>query len=725
MYILRLMVFSLRYRRGSTKRRCGIAAVVSAIAIVIILITVKLLLNPNTSDSIGDNFSGMIGSTLALIGMSVAGSVFLVEFLESNAEKDSRYDTVSDMFREDMEDCMKWIIGITIGQIAVLSVFLMMDVGNCSNMSGSRELITYLSTGLFCWNCCLILQFDYDLVTVKKRMRTRSELEMKLFCIEILQTIKNKLNNEKHDEEEKKINEFLNQIDRKSRFTMITNALSQKSTDSRMKKLEETFNNLDEDGIDFVSFLKEHKDKKLKTEDVKGALDPFKIFHTMESVIECFVDLPEGTVISNMHGFQAMNRMSDFMKGMSKGGEALYHDYILFRELRDYVVVSGVIDSSDKDEGDGAIPERLNKRSFKRLETKITDSDLNLYYYCMMFCSLILQRRVADSMSERKLSKIHFFNNNFDNANMKYATINESVLENTTFIGAKANGVRFLEVNARNLRLDKAICNGMVTTGSIYNLETDPYTELDRWAAHNLNLSFAKLDGPSMEYTSFRVCHLSNIDMDHVSNRFSTYIDVVVVEGNCRNVDFSMSELKTIYCDSTDIYDSSFESCIMYDIRLNDVFIRNSSMLKIDGSKLRIMNSTIEDSSLGGTLSDTRISDSCFTGLSMYNTKFEGCSFDVVSFASGRGQAFLSDIIFRDCSIMDTSFNGVRMENVQFDKVRFKNVCFESCRLDNINFNQCTFMDCVVNRRSSVENVSFSGDTIGTLHIEGDWNEYY
>lgn len=691
------------------------AAVISAIVIVVILIGVRLVWNPNTSDSIGDNFSGMIGSTLALIGMSVAGSVFLVEFLESNAEKDSRYDSVSDMFREDMEDCMKWIIVITIGQIVILSMFLMMDVGNSSNMGGSRDIITYFSTGLFCWNCALILQFDYDLVTVKRRMKNRSELEMKLFCGEILQTIENQQPIDRsmskyYETELEIIKTFQKQVVHKPWFEIITNSIKiKKSPNSRMKKLEETFVNLKNDQIDFVPLLEEARVKVSKIENGDEALDPFKIFYTMESVIECFVDLPEGTVISNMHGFQAMNRMSDFVRGLSKeGGEALYHDYILFRELRDYAIVSDVIHSSDKGE-----------------ETNGTDSDQNLCYYCMMFCSLILQKRVADSMSERKLSKIHFYNNNFDNANMEYATIDESVLENTTFIGAKANGVRFLEVNARNLRLDKAICNGMVTTGSIYNLETDPYTELDRWAAQDLNLSFAKLDGPSMEYTSFRVCHISNIDMDHVSNRFSTYIDVVVVEGNYRNVDFSMSELKTIYCDSTDIYDSSFESCIMCDIRLNDVFIRNSSMLKIDGSKLRIMNSTIEYSSLGGTLSDTRISDSCFTGLSMYNTEFEGCSFDVVSFASGRGQAFLSDIIFRDCSIMDTSFIGVRMEDVQFDKVRFKNVRFESCRLDDINFNQCTFMDCVVNRGSSVENVSFSGDTIGTLHIERDWNEYY
>lgn len=684
------------------------AAVISAIVIVFILIGVRLVWNPNTSDSIGDNFSGMIGSTLALIGMSVAGSVFLVEFLESNAEKDSRYDSVSDMFREDMEDCMKWIIVITIGQIVILSMFLMMDVGNSSNMGGSRDIITYFSTGLFCWNCALILQFDYDLVTVKRRMKNRSELEMKLFCGEILQTIENqqpidRFMSKNYETELEIIITFQKQVVHKPWFEIITNSIKkQKSPNSRMKKLEETFVNLKNDQIDYVPLLEEARVKVSKNENGDEALDPFKIFYTMESVIECFVDLPEGTVISNMHGFQAMNRMSDFVRGLSKEGEALYHDYILFRELRDYAIVSDVIHSSDKGE-----------------ETNGTDSDQNLCYYCMMFCSLILQKRVANSMNERKLSKIHFYNNNFNGAKMDYATIVESVLEDTTFIGAKANGVRFLEVNARSLRLDEATCNGMTTTGSIYNLETDPYTELDRWIAQDLSLSFAKFDGPSMEYVSFRACRINNIDMDHVSNRFSTYMNIVVVEGNYRDVDFSMSELKAIYCDSTDIYDSSLELCIMIDIRLNDVYIRNSSMVKVDGSKLSIMNSTVEDSSLGGILSDTRVIDTCFMGLLAYNMEFEGCSFDNASFASGRKQASINDTIFRDCSIKDTSFNEVRIKNVQFDNVMFKNVSFGACKLDNITFNQCTFVNTVVNEGSTVGNVSFSEDTIGTLHIEG------
>ena len=95
------------YRRGTMKFRCFIAALASAVLIILVLAIVAHCFNPNTSDSIGDNFSGMIGSTLALIGMSVAGSVFLIEFLESNAEKDSRYDTVSDDFRQDMESCIK------------------------------------------------------------------------------------------------------------------------------------------------------------------------------------------------------------------------------------------------------------------------------------------------------------------------------------------------------------------------------------------------------------------------------------------------------------------------------------------------------------------------------------------------------------------------------------------------------------------------------------------
>ena len=89
------------YRQGTMKFRCFIAALASACLIVLVLWLVEHHFHPDTSDSIGDNFSGMIGSTLALIGMSVAGSVFLIEFLESNAEKDSRYDTVSDDFRQN------------------------------------------------------------------------------------------------------------------------------------------------------------------------------------------------------------------------------------------------------------------------------------------------------------------------------------------------------------------------------------------------------------------------------------------------------------------------------------------------------------------------------------------------------------------------------------------------------------------------------------------------
>lgn len=715
------------YRQGTMKFRCFIAALVSAGLIILVLGLVAIFLHPDTSDSIGDNFSGMIGSTLALIGMSVAGSVFLIEFLESNAEKDSRYDTVSDDFRQDMEACIKWVIGITVGQIVTLSVFLMMDVGNCSNMGGSRGLITYFATGLFCWNCCLILQFDYDLVTVKKRIRNRSEREMKLFCIEILQVIRERLENSKQDKNLKSemaiIDKFLEQATDRQRCNH-KHIKCLNPTNSRAKKLKKTFDNLEKNHIDYISLLSEADEKPSK----KGATevsDPFKLFYTMESMIECFVALPEGTVISAMRGFQAMNRMNDFMRDKSEGGEALYHKYVLFRELRDYAVVSGVINLYDETMEDGGCWKRFTKWLSERWCSKKADSSQDMYYYCMMFCSLVLQKLIANSMSKRKLSKIHFFNNDFSGAIMDYATIEESVLEETKFNGAKANGIRFLNVNANDLGLEKAYCRGMVTTGSINELRADPDTELDRWRALELDLSFAQLDGPSMEYVSFTSCHISNIDVDHVSNRFSSYVKIVVIEGNLRDVDFSMSEFDGVNCDSTDIYDSNLESCVLNDIQLNEVYIRSSYLGKIEGTKLRVMNSDVEDSTLGGNLSDARISDTRFTGMSVCNAKFDGCSLDAVSFTSSGEQSSITDTIFSDCSLTDSSFIGIKLENVWFHHVRFNNVSFGECRLDDVTFEDCTFTDSVVNQGSAVSNLSITGKTTGTLHIEGDWNEYH
>ena len=728
------------YRRGTMKFRCFIAALASAVLIILVLAIVAHCFNPNTSDSIGDNFSGMIGSTLALIGMSVAGSVFLIEFLESNAEKDSRYDTVSDDFRQDMESCIKWIIAITIGQILVLSIFLMMDVKEDSNMGGVRDQITYFATGLFGWNCCLILQFDYDLVTVKKRMRNRSERQMKLFCTEILQAIRERLEDSKQDRDLKSeialIDKFLEQATRRpwyDRYDM----KCLKPTNPRAEKLKKTFDNLGKNLIDYIPLLDEAEKKALN----KGASeisDPFKLFYTMESMIECFVALPEGTVISAMRGFQAMNRMSDFIRDTSEGGEALFHDYVLFRELRDYAVVSGVISLYNETVEDGGCWKRFirwcsrNKDSMMSKWKETNGKDVygeelqDLYYYCMMFCSLVLQKLIANSMSKRKLSKIHFYNNNFSGAKMDYATIEESVLERTRFNGAQANGVKLLDVNADNLELDKAFCKGLVTTGSIKGLKADSETELDRWRAQDLDLTSASLDGSSMEYVSFRSCRISGIEMDHVSNRYSSYANVIIVEGNFKDVDFSMSDLDDVHCDSSDIYDSNFESCIMVDIHLNDVFIRNSTMEKIDGTELRVLNSAVEDSTVGGVLSESRVSDTRFSGLSAFNMEIKGCSFDAVSFTSGRRQAVLTAIDFRDCSFTDTSFTDVTMENIHFENVRFKSVGFGACRLDDVSFKGCTFIDSAVNQGSTIGKVSFLEGNEGTLHMEGGggWNEY-
>lgn len=792
----------------------------SALCFGAILVLIKVFVNPDISDSIGDNFSGMLGSTLALLGMSVAGSVFLIEFLESNAEKDSRYDTISDKFRKDMETCIFWIVLVTISQIAILSVFLMMDIGDRSNMGHSREIIVYLSTWFFCWNCCLILQFDYDLVTVKKRMKYRSERDLELFCHVLLKAIKEKTdrceNTQNYDvgpylsifsvdniayysrlhrwtvtkhfcstflmKFEKnfiendpgnthkrlascweKVKQFYSTISEKIEKTIVEresenvqklqktedeSADQQNCTshfcrdvkqfcfgcmDQTEKKYfenetyETSYENRDAisdclDNLDDERCVRLWNDanQRLESKNNKERLsDPFKLFYTLESILECFVDLPEGTTISSLHKFQAMNRLRDVFNSNSLEDENLYNIYICFRELRDYAVVSEL--------------DTIRPKSDDGMDVR------NTVDRCMMFCSLFLQNMIAKSMNDKKINDVVFYDNDFENAKMNHSIISNSTLERIDFDGSVGDGssftncrlkdvsfrqarvqnMRMTDIDAQNLNLEKANCRGLKTSGHIVNMKADPYTNLDRWYSEDLNLSYAEVDGSSMEFVRFERCHIYGIDMEHVSNGSSSYRDVSIMEGNFRDVDFSTTEFSEINCDSTDMYDVDMDSCVMRDVRLHDLFVRDAKMERIYWSGLRMINSVVEYACLSGTLNESQISNSEFKSLSAEGLELINCSFNDSVFRGEADAIRLNGTVFKDCRLTDISFENAELENVQFFGVRFDNVCFSSCVMNDLLFQDCVFINSYVHHGSRVKTMEYHGNNIGELRIEG------
>lgn len=700
----------------------------SATLSLVIIWLMDRFVHPDVTGGIGDNFSGMIGSTLALVGMSVAGSVFLIEFLESNAEKDSRYDTISDRFREDMEKCMAWIVVIAAIQIALLSIFLMMDLEDESNMSGNRTIIVYLSTWLFCWNCCTILQFDYDLVTVKKRMRSRSEKELLDFCSELKNVRQEVLEDGNHDDseggdqEKDTVNAHRKNASGHSLFAWFRNG----SPNPRSKAIEDSLKRIKSKMN--IDNLWKNAGKKIVVSKDGGEdelSDPFKLFYTMESVMECIVDLPKGTAISSMHKFKAMNQTKDSKSGNVSEGEALYYDYICFRELRDYAVVSEM-DSLVKSEDSGS-ESGDSKNSNDKTKQEIS--------HCMMFCSLILQYWISQSLKNKIIRGVTFHSEDFSNAKMDSSVFSDSVFTNVSFRNANAGNSSFIgcrlshidfkgstmadasftDVYATTMDLSGAYCLGIKTAGTIRHLDTDLYTSLDGWTAEGLDLSYATIDGSSMKYTDFKRCRVTDMDMEHTINVSSSFDDVMFIRGNYRDFDASSSRFTKVYLDSVDLYDADLSACSFSDIRLNKAYIREVKLNRGYISELSLAGSCVEGMSMSGVIRDSRVYDVEITGMTVSNQEFKDCSFDNVRINGGPKGSSFSWSVFSGGRISNSIIENSFIENVQFFDVRFSNVDFSSCELTEVSFHGCVFVNCNIRNGSKVIGLNYDDTCVGEL----------
>lgn len=653
--------------------------------------------------------TSMIGSSLSLLGMSVAAAIFLIEFLDSHAENDSIYDTVSEEFRTNMESCIWWIVCLTVIQLILLSLALVYNPG----LDVNGNIIIVGLTWFFCWNCILMLQFDYDLVTVKKRMKHISR---------------------------RKMFEFANAID--SKFGQNASCVCSKGLKST-DVLDDLFLGDDYKVNVHGSNLSELWAGIRSKSDDSCEVDPFKLFHTVEQIVEKIADIQDETVVTSEKGHSLLWSLKNPKMADASDGKWFFKRFMKFRCLRDYAVVA-----------------KLDERSFCSSDFK---TDERMVVDCILFLAIILERDCAASLDYRNLSGISLDRNNMGYAKMFSASLRDSVIKDSCFNKAEMskadfsnsriirssfvasnmadavfNGVMAVNIdmnhscserislkdaNVKGMNIEFTDCSGLVASGIIEYLEANSLTVLDSSLLSDLSLNWSTINGASMNNILVVNCRVSYLDAEGVSCRSSEFGGIRFINGYMKGIDCMYSRFNDITLDSTDLINMDFTSCSFGKVVVHGGLIRESFFNKVCMSDFSVNGSVLINLDVSGSISSMKLSDARLNGIRISTTVFENCGFDALVSSSDGDTSELIDVDFQKGDMTSSVFERIALTNVTFNEVSFRKICLRSSILRNVSFNKCNFIDCIICQDTRKENVSFKNCTGVTDEIGGDLYE--
>ena len=747
-----------RYRYATTFSRCLFSMVSSLSVCAVILAVIWYIWDPPISASLADNFSGMIGSIVALLGMSVAGSIFLTEYLGSNAEKDSRFDTVSEPFTADMGRCLKCIIPLTIFQIVFLSVAVMMDFEDSEGeWLATHKAVVYLATLFFCTSCCMILQFDYDMVTVKKRMTYTSRNKLLDHCEALLNSLDEHVRGFRSSLVEETGEGRLFFIDRnddvrishrgfafrRNGLKELVDIFSMKLHVTDGKSQEEGGERISESPGDILSDLWVcSREMRWSSERYRGLLpkmqggsdrkaegdggidlDPYKLFYTVEYVLGKMVNLPDGVSISSIHSFTIINSIKDFTGGYPSPGEKLYGEYIELRKIRDYALFAGV---------DQEYVEKAGSGSKTRDKDILSKREKDAVKRLMMFSYLILKNDLAKSMERHIVEGIDLDLVDLDGAVMNRTVLRDATIRRSSFCNVEAEGLQIrgtvsevlmengeasglsiTESNVTGLSLNGSRCTGLNTSGSkIHGMRASATTVLDRWVADGMSLSWLSVDGSSMDHVRFNRCWLVDVDMERASNKSSDYTGVTWVRGYYRDNDCTFSLFMDSVADSSEFVDAVYRSCRFERFRHQDTFLNriDATGSTLDDSyfeRVEVRDSEIDCEFTATTLSSCRLADTRVSG------QMSECRIRNTAFESG---CDIHEIVLRGCVLDGVEFAGSEVRDVRFIDCMLRNVHFRSTVIESVTMEKCTIEGCVAEADCSVEGLDMEGSD-GALEI--------
>lgn len=595
--------FKKHYLGATMSRRCGIAALV-AFVVMAAVVVVEVLLGVSWTDSRGDYYSGMIGVTIALAGVSVTGYIFLTEHMGSHAIRDSAYDTSSEQFNEDAQKAMGTLLVGGVLLVVCISAFVFLDIDGEAEYAVST--VEYLSPTvllvLFIMMSAAFIQFDYDLVTVDKRMRKSAERLEREYYTELKKDYEHKF----------------------------------KSTDK--VKDEKTGDGQSRNG---------QRD------------DCLRKFYEVESIIVRITGTPEHEQMLEDYVLSYETRVRDENPENNEDIQ-LIRDFFAFRKYKDYVLN---VQKAESEKGKNRDSIKLEENQIEMLLSAVnylTSHMIELYRNKTIDGVVLKNYSFAGanlrhtSLSSSILTDCDFSSvrgagiklsnsdidgmvtnsdTTFDNGILHDTHITKPVFDGLSIEGADFRGCLIIEPNMVNAKAAKSEYSNVKMIGG----------NISKTDLSNSNFNTTALIGVEVSNDKLVTCHMvgctmNRIEWDDIDASHAEIMDTDFTSSVLRRLNLSNVRLESVFLNNSKLCDSAMTSSLWTDSKVI------SSVISSERDRMLICRTHIERTEFVSVL----FRDVTLRGVFLDNVVFMDCRFEGVD---------LGDSVFKSCEFHHTLFD--------------------------------------------------------------------